>query len=489
MKKAQLLAFSQKPAFILSLILTVFFLKGLFLSDIIPMFAGQDEHRHYNTIQYLVEPKEKTWPMVHSALKNRTKNKLETFNLSVEIKNTVVAANLDSLDRGESYEKPIYPPGYWGTNEAQINARLWPPYNEINPPDVVRHEPLLYHRLASVIEKTFSSDSILVRFYLIRIFSVCLGTLTVLLTYFIAIYAGFRKKYSLLIAALVAFHPEFGIYLTNVNYDALLIPLFSLFTLGAILSLRYGPNWKNVGLMLAAIFLGLLTKPTAIILIPVFIALAAFYTGRSIQNKKRLALIIGVCLILAAVIIWLLSISYNLSSLLPGKNLGQDWISLQDYLATSLTIGHFTRASQDYWGGLLTWTGGSYSVSVSQIIWFFELFSLIGLIIYFFSKRHFPYLPEKKYVIFFIGMIIALQLGINYANWTIFSQSGALVQAAHGRYFFPNLTLHFILVFVGFGALFKKERYFNIALLAGLLLMFALSACLIFNIMIPATFL
>ena len=66
MKNIKDLTFYKNPTFVLILILGVFFLKGVFLATIFPIFGGQDESRHYNTIQYLAEPAEKTWEHTQS---------------------------------------------------------------------------------------------------------------------------------------------------------------------------------------------------------------------------------------------------------------------------------------------------------------------------------------------------------------------------------------------------------------------------------------
>jgi hypothetical protein len=106
-----------------------------------------------------------------------------------------------------------------------------------------------------------------------------------------------------------------------------------------------------------------------------------------------------------------------------------------------------------------------------------------------FSKRKFDYLPEKKYIIFLIGVIIALQLGIRFADWRAFSVSNRLNLGTPGRYFLPNLASHIILVFVGLGALLRKEKYFNLTLLFGLISMFAFFMYIIFDLVIPRTYL
>jgi hypothetical protein len=113
----------------------------------------------------------------------------------------------------------------------------------------------------------------------------------------------------------------------------------------------------------------------------------------------------------------------------------------------------------------------------------------IGLIYFLASKKRPEFLPDKKYVIFLIAMVIALQLGIRTADWKIFMSSDNLDLGTPGRYFLPNLASHIILLFVGLGAFLRKERYFQYSLIIGLILMFSFSMYLTFNVIIPRYYL
>jgi len=219
MEKFQFLLFIKKPAFILALILSVFFLKGVFLVAITPIFEGIDEARHFNTIQYLSEPRPITWPLVNRKETEKNAVNIQNYNYSQEIRETAsVIGHGEALD--DLYTTFSFAQGYDGKNEMDINNSDWHKYNEYNPPNLA---PIsLYHRLASIIEKTFDSQSIFVRYFLLRIFSVLLGTLTVLFSYFIIKNIGFSAKNSLLLTAIIAFQPRFSIYYANINYDALL---------------------------------------------------------------------------------------------------------------------------------------------------------------------------------------------------------------------------------------------------------------------------
>ncbi len=475
----------QKTKVILLLILSVFFLKGVFLATLYPLFTGQDEARHYNTIQSI------SYPSVPSAQKIKRrighKNKqIENYNFSQEIIHAGEASNLNIIRKG-LYNTANFVPGYIGQNENSISASQWKPLNYYYPADTATHT--LYHTLASWIEKTFSSSNILVRFYLIRIFSVFLGTLAVFLSYLIAINIGLKRDYSLILSAILAFQPKFTMYFTNINYDVLLIPLFFLFTLGGILSLKQGLNWKNFTLMLIALILGLLTKGTAIVLLIAFIFLIAFHSYQKIKRQRHLGYYLSLFFVFLITLTFLANTQYNLRGLLPFEGTPtQTFSSLQKYLDTSLSMGRFALSSRTYWGSL-SWKSNWLTHNFTNLIFWIETLSVLGLVLFFWTKKIPHYLPDKKYIIFLLLMIIALQLGIRTYDWKVFISFHRLTLGTPGRYFLPNLASHLILLFVGLGMLFKKERYFKNALLTGFILMFSFCFYIIFNFILPRFYL
>lgn len=478
--------FEKKTAIILCLILVTFILKELFLATLFPIFKGQDEARHYNTVQYLAEPEEKTWATDIIREDTLDKSKLDTYRFSEEINKTAISAETE-VWRNESYYKSDFTRDYLGKNEEKINARIWQPVNMDLYPDIVSNTNL-YHKTASFIEKYFAGENILIRFYLVRIFSLLLGTMVILLVYLIAKNAGFTRTNSIVLAAIVSFQPKFGTYAFNINYDALLIPLFSLFTLGGVLYLKNGLNWKNATILFFSVVLGLLTKGSAIVLFAVLLGLLLFeaYKRNYFQRKN-----IGKSAILAIFFILLIFIfnqKYSIEKLLP---FGSDSpiriiTSLGEYAAKN--IFDFQPVSQNYWG-TIDWNHDRVFDWAVRFIWIIEFFSAVGLFLYWKIKQFIPWLPEKKFVLFFLAMIASLQIGIHFFDWVSWRHHGETLVGTPGRYFLPNVASHMILVFVGLGMILKKEKYLNYSLIVGLVLMFSLSMYQIFNVILPRFYL
>jgi hypothetical protein len=476
--------FWKKPGFVLFLILFSFFLREVFLASVFPIFSGQDEARHYNSIQYLAEPKEKNWEIVKNADK-REKKDFSTYNFSEEIQNT---GNLSEIGSTKStYDKMNFSVGNEGKNEKLINSRPWDPLNKNNPPDTVSNS--LYHKLVYFIEKIFGNESILVRFYSIRIFSVLIGTLFILFSYFIFINSGFSTKHALIISAIISFQSKLSSYLTNINYDTLQILIFTLFTFGGILFLKNGIGWKNSILLIASLTIGVINKGTSLMMFIVLVGIAIFWLTRKYQSKeiKKKYVIPTIFIFLAA--ISMLNWKFNFRGFLPKTEHGtvsEITASLSEYLSESLP--KIDSSAKNYWGNL-DWNRNDHSENFIRIIWFVEFFSVIGIVWMLFSKKIPSFLPEKKYVWFFLAMITTLQFGIRFYDWKIFTITGTLELGTPGRYFLPTITSHMALVFAGLGMFLRKEKYFNIALLSFLLLMFAFSLYLTFDVIVPRFYL
>ncbi|MFZ2193530.1 MAG: glycosyltransferase family 39 protein [Candidatus Moraniibacteriota bacterium] len=484
MFKAQTLNLIKNPRFILVIILTIFFLKGIFISTIFPIFTGQDEARHYSSLQYRTEPKDKSWEKIDRPLGSIKKENIADYNFSEEMIHAGQAADFDVF-RHQFYNTVNFSNGYDGVNEAEINHQSRKPYNYYEQPDIVSKDNL-YYSMAVYIEKALGKSDILVRFFANRIFSTFLGLIGIFLAYLIFKNIGLKEKESLILTAIVAFQPKYAMYFGNINYDVLLIPLFFLFTLGAILSLKDGFNWKNGLIMLFAIGAGFLTKATALILLLPFLGIISYFFYKNYKKKIDLKII---SLATLGLLVLILINPHNLTSILPFKNnLAQTMQSLSDYLSKSLTLGRFALSSRTYWGSL-GWFSNIIDQNFTDMIWFIEFFSAIGVILLLFTKKKISFLPEKKYVIFLLGMVFALQFGIRMADWKIFMEYGNLELGTPGRYFLPNLVSHLALVFIGLGALLRKENYFKNTLLVGLILMLSFSMYLIFNMIVPRYYL
>lgn len=489
MRLTQVLSFIKKPAFILILIIFVFFLKGVFLAGLFPFLHGQDENVHYNTVQYLAEPKEKTWQINFNKKQGKKSEMGNYFNFTEEIEKTAEILDYDNL-RHKLNNTQNFSQNYFGSKEEIIMSSNFKRYNEDYPPSMVT-ETRLYHSVASLIEKLLYEENILVRFFSIRIYSVMLGSLAILFFCFILKNIGFSPKNSLLLTAIMAFQPMFSRTSSYVTYDIFLIFAFSVFTFAGVLIIKNGANWKNTAMLIASVAAGLLAKPTALALVGASFFLAFYAAYQKSRSKKiffkRTVFVFLVCAVITSFII---ANYFNLSDFLAQKNYnntGEFVKSLDKYIDKSFGTGRMKITSKTYWGNI-GWSSREIADNITSAIWIIQAISAIGLLSFFiFKKREF--LPEKKYIIFFLIMILALQFGVRFADWTVYEKLGRIELGAPGRYFLPNFISHMVLAAAGIGFILRKEKFLEIFLTLALIAMFAFSIYSIFIEIIPRYYL
>lgn len=491
MAKIQLLAFVKKPAFILSLLCLVFFLKGVFLAALYPLFFGPDEAKHYNTIQYLSEPKEKNWA-INEIGQNIDNKKIETYNFTEEIEKTALAVNFDDV-RWKTHISAPFSREWIGQNEREINEANRSRLNKDYPPSLVG-KTKLYHSLASQIEKFFSDNNLFTRFYAIRIFSVLIGTICLLLFYLTAKTSGFSPKNSLLITAIIAFQPGFSTAASFVNYDILLILAFSLFILGMVLLVKKGLGAASAALVISGVIIGIFAKGTAIVLLPVIAALAFMIAYRKNISKKKIFWYILATTAILAVLVVMFEQNFSLKriALLSNQDIEQSQKSISDstreYIAESFSSGRMELTSVMYWGNH-RWNNETFSQVVTKAIWLVEALAALGVLTFLLYSKKMDFLPEKRVIILMIIILLALQIGVRFYDWKVFYKTDDFALGAAGRYFMPNIIAHFIVVFSGIGVVLRRNDYFELALKITLILMATFSLYSIFNMIIPRFYL
>jgi len=483
--------FYKKPVFILSLIIAAFFLRGVFLAVLFPIFQGPDEQTHYATVQYFAESKNKNWPIKKTTNNPPDGDNIFTYNYSEEIKKTAAATNFDNI-KFQKNNTPFFSNNFDGPEENEIKNNQWKRYIDVYPPNTSGGSPS-YYSLASVIEKIFSGQSVLFRFFSVRIFSVFLGSFVIFLLYLISKKIGFSEKNSLLITSIVAFQPMFSFMSSIVNPDILLFFCFTLFIFGAVSLLKDGITWKNTAILLFSIILGMLTKGPAIVLAVVAFFLFAYAIYRRLKISISLFFLYFLIFsLIALILVFNLAPTQYLSGITrsdsPSK-FSSIAVSLGHYFNKTIGISPFSRTAGSYWGNF-GWLDTKISGQIIDLIFIIEIVAVIGLLFYLFKKRkEADFLPEKKYLFLFIGLIIALQLAIRFYDWRVFDSSAKILIGTPGRYFMPNIAAHFILLAVGFGAILRKKEYFEMFLRLTLILMVVLQFYSIFSLIIPRYYL
>ena len=498
MENKRFFAFLKAPKFILLLILAVFLLKGAFLSIIFPFFQAPDEQLHYATIQQRAEPREKTWP-IEKGTDGANGIDISTYHFSEETIKSAQATEFDGV-KFQKENTQEFSQSAVGLNENKIIGNNWKRYIDISPSNTAGTLSV-YYSLGTKIEQILSDQSILTRLFSARLLSVIMGALVVLLAYLTARKINLSKENSLIVATLVAFQPMFSVSASQVNIDIALILAFSFYIFFSVWMLRNGMNWKNLVLFPLSLLLAFYSKGPGIVLFAItpFLFGYLMYKRFNISPKKFFLYASISAFALFVIIFSFVPKSYliGITNFNATSKFDSPIKSLTKYIDKTINTTSILRTEKSYWGNF-GWLDTPISSTAIDIIFFIEMVASIGLILYFIPKRFLKkfgitetkdFLPEKKFILFFVGTVIALQLAIRFFDWRIFDVYGKILIGQPGRYFLPNIIPHIILIVSGLGFFTRNKKQFDILLKTLLVLIVLLSLYSIINVIIPRYYL
>lgn len=263
----------QTSILLLGSLLTLFLLKGIFLSLLMPWFQNPDEQVHYATVQHWSEPDEKSWPIVESREFNQSDD-IHTYHFSEEVQETAYRMQFDEI-KWQPTNTQSFSAERNSLSEESILKNNWKRHIDTYPVNTSGTWSL-YYWFGSGIEHFFSDRPIFDRLFFARLLSVCIGTLTILVAFMSARRLNWSPIPSTLFASLIAFQPMFLATSAAINIDILLVFAFSLFFYGAVLWITAGPTVRSVGTTLAAMLIGLFTKGPGIVLVGLLVVLLLF---------------------------------------------------------------------------------------------------------------------------------------------------------------------------------------------------------------------
>lgn len=471
-------------------IILLFVLKGLFLSLLMPAFQNPDEQTHYGRVQYWAEPKEKTWEIkkLHISEYHIEPRDIRTTNLPEETTQSAYLAQFDELvfekQNIQNFQNPSL--------EREIRENTWNRYVDTIPSTAIGTQSL-YYLSGSWIEQMLTHQSFFTRLLAIRMLSVFLGVLTVIFACLIALKIGFSKQISLLFTTLIAFQPMFSITAAQVNIDIALIFSFSLFLYAGVSLLKQGFHWPSFSLLILSVILGIASKGPGIVLavvtVPLFITLAYRYFH---PDKRRFYWGMFLLGSLATALTFLLvppTYLASITNLTAASKFDSPIQSIGKYLEKTLREGEIRDTALSYWGNF-GWLDTPIPDWMLSLIIYISLIGLVGALWYLFSKRERPaFLPERQYILFFLGTMLALQFAIRFYDWRIFDATGQILIGQPGRYFLPNLIAFLSVIVTGLGFLIRREYRLTILIQILALGMILLQLHAIINVILPRYYL
>ncbi|MBP9751312.1 MAG: DUF2142 domain-containing protein [Candidatus Moranbacteria bacterium] len=141
--------------------------------------------------------------------------------------------------------------------------------------------------------------------------------------------------------------------------------------------------------------------------------------------------------------------------------------SIGKYLDKTMRQGEFRDTLLSYWGNF-GWLDTPIPEWILSVINWIEIVGFVAVLMYLLApvlkkmdwiaavavlprNDKVGRVPERKYLVFFLGMIISLQFAIRFYDWRVFDATGQVLIGQPGRYFLPNLIGHLVLVVVGVG--------------------------------------
>ncbi|TXI33884.1 MAG: phospholipid carrier-dependent glycosyltransferase [Candidatus Moraniibacteriota bacterium] len=478
---------SSKFALYLTGILLLFLFKGVFLAVLFPLFQNPDEQTHYSTAQYWAEPQVKNWPFRNLPSTSTTHSSISTYGFSEEV---IRSAEANQFDEVRASDQNI-PDFTTILSDQALVENDWKRYIDTTSTNVSGTRSV-YYLLGSWLERLLSSESIFARLFSMRTLATLFGAGVIYLAYHIARRAGFSPFVGLLFTILVAFQPMFAMTAAQVNIDIALVFAFSLFLFAGVSLLRDGLTWSHALLLISAAILGLFSKGPGIVLVAMLYPLLAWtsYRALNLPLKKFLTLLAGASIFLASTTFLIIPKSYfvNITNFTAQSKFSSTIESIGKYLDKTLSSGELRDTARSYWGHF-GWLDNAIPDWTLSVIILITIVGFIGTVWYLCSQRKFTYLPEKRFLVLFLGMIIALQIAIRFYDWRVFDYTGQILIGQPGRYFLPNVIAHLIIIATGIGFLLRREKFFLFALKALTLAMILLQIHAIINVIIPRYYL
>ena len=464
--------------YLLILLLFVTLLKGVLWSFSVPLFQAPDEQAHYATIQAYALPKGYQPRSNDFQIDKLISHDINTQNLSPELRNFLVSTDFERIRFRPDNQMIFKKNSRNGLNEASIRSGAFSRFVEKFPPWKVPYGSVYYAPM-SWIENLLHNQSNMERFFAIRLFSVLLGTLLVLCSYFIFLEVFQDKTESAILAGIVSFQPMLTFINSSVNVDPLLFLSFAIFLLGSVRILKNKIGAFSLICIIAGMTLGILTKPPGYFMPVILPILALFYLF--IYHGKKFAFLSGKKMFLGAFLFIAAAggTAYAISRLYF-PNILRTLSLVPKYLQFELKYQPSLERSLSYWGNF-GWVDTNLSRFLIFSIWILSILVTIGIVKYFlaafFSKSQKNAEKDRVFffqLLYFLIFVAGVSAMIHFVNLqfvnpnNVADQSGSI--STQGRYFFPSLIPRLALMAFGFACLFPgiRRRYIFMLLLLGM---------------------
>lgn len=345
--------------------------------------------------------------------------------------------------------------------------------------------PPLYYLLSAPIFYLLTSFGLKWQLFFVRLLGVLASTLIVWLGFKTADLLFPKSSFiKILVPSLIAFQPQFSFVMAGVNNDVLANLLFAATFYALLVIIVRGLTWQRAVAGGLLVGLGIATKASFIIMIPISIlsfVISAFLTRHFKEFLKFLAAWAGTVFISTS---WLLLWDYRayrtlFTSATRSSATLKGW---EGFLSLPNLKTYFIgKIAHQFWGDF-GWLAVELSENIYHILYIFVGLCMLGLLIWSYNsyRKKVLDLPVVSSLVFMLVSIGLFVLAV--MRFEVLTMGGS-----QGRYLFPAIIPIFLLLSLGLSALFPL-RVHRFVVPSIILAFFGLNMISVFGYILPHYF-
>lgn len=430
------------------LLLLLTFFNAILFSFLTPIWHGPDEQAHFAQVQHIAETGKEHLQDINN------------LSLEIYLSEKWLGTERDKMGKNQYTHRPQHNLAYTqtliGEYESRIQAFPFLYRLTLVKRESTRYPPLFYY-LSAAFYRLHYQGSLIDRVFVSRFASILMGVFTVYFALKLARLVFPKNQLTSLTAAmLVSFQPMFSFLTASVNSDNLMNLLFTIFLFHCALIIKSQKVSRCSILILALVIVALkFTKPHFVIALPIVVSLI-FFIPLKIKLKLNPLNLFYVSISLLFVIFLLPSIpSPEIKFAKSLINPHFPHITLLEHL--SWTLRHTIAEVVPWYWGVFKWLSVSLPRVVNRTINRILIVAVSGLLVWFVKLIKFKTLKTSdKQVLFLISSSLIYYLSLMLWDW-LFRRQHAFSFGMQGRYYFPLLSAHMILLTLGLSQFLKNS--------------------------------
>lgn len=436
---------------VLIILVSLTVVRGLIYISVMPPWLAPDEPAHFEAIRLIGQ--EGVWPTTEVYL---------TTPMHPEMHLSFQAFQIWQLSR--------YAPPQMVSDPNQPISDLFIYYY---PPTstgsliIADNYPLIYHMLMAPLSASIKNFSLIKQLYLMRLVSLLFTTLTVIVGwFFVRTIFPANRVYAFGLTIFLIFLPMHLHVNTSINSDAFVVLLVSLYFLGLAKLFCQGVSIFGIGLTMTALILAIITKPTALFIIPTtFVALLVYFARRFYWKPLLLAgilvIIVGSTFIGS---IFLFQVTEGGRAISTFQISSQQFNLEQNYFSSSslAVYLHTIRWGFLSFWGMFGWANIPILRTGMRAVWLICFIIGLGASLFMgkhilqFGQRHRTLAQNQQ------DILLVLLFGLIFVLISMYTPIIATQSTSWGppsRYFFPALLPFTLYFFLGYQQLIPARFY------------------------------